>query len=511
MTTLIKRWQTACALAVTACMFTPSMVSAQTRGGKIDVAVIGEMPTFDPMASTADLVGTVTQHYYETLFTFDSKWQTTPLLAATMPQINADGTQYTIALRQGVTFHNGAAMTSKDVVDSLKRWTRVAPRGKQVAGNIEAIEAVDDFTISIKLKEPYVPLLSLLAFNNAAAVIMPAGTPDAAPRQPIGTGPYQFQEYRPDQYLQLTRFEKYQSRTEEPDNFGGARKQFLDEIRFVPVPDVNTRIEGTLAGQYDYADIIGPESIDRIKGQAEPFILKPAIFYLYVLNTKQGPFANVKLRQAMQQALNMDDTLAVAIGRKEFYSAKGALYPEGFTWHTEQGVKGHYNTGDIAKATRLVKEAGYDGTPIRILSTRQNEINYQVALMASEYLKAAGFKVDLQVMDWATLLSRRANPDLWDIFPTSTPYLPDPALIATLSESYPGWWTSPERAAAFDAMNREIDPEKRKAHWATLQQVIFEQAPFIKIGDLNSLASKSTRLKGMTPSPWPYFWNAYKD
>lgn len=506
----LKRWQAACAIAAATCLLAPTTASAQSRGGVANVAVIGEVPTFDPMASTADLVGVITQHYYETLFTFDTKWEVTPLLAETLPQISADGKQYNIALRSGVTFHNGAAMTSKDVVDSLKRWTRVAPRGKQVAANIESIEATDDSHVRITLKEPYVPLLSLLAFNNAAAVIMPAGTPDAAPKQPIGTGPYTFHEYRPDQYLQLKRFDKYASRKEAPNNFGGARHQYLDEIRFVPVPDVNTRIEGALAGQYDYAEVIGAEAIDRIKGQASPFVLKPAVFYLYVLNTKKGPFANVKLRQAMQAAMNMEDTLAVAIGRKEFYSAKGALYPEGYVWHTEKGVKGHYNTGDVERATKLVKES-YDGTPIRIIATRQNEINYQVALMASEYLKAVGFKVDLQVMDWATLLTRRANPDLWDIFATSTPYLPDPALMATLSESYPGWWSSPERTATFDAMNREIDPKKRQALWADLQGIVYEQAPFLKIGDLNTLAAKSNKLQGMTPSPWPFFWNAYKE
>jgi peptide/nickel transport system substrate-binding protein len=229
-----------------------------------------------------------------------------------------------------------------------------------------------------------------------------------------------------------------------------------------------------------------------------------------VLNTKKGPFANVKLRQAMQAAMNMDDTLAVAVGRKDFYKAAGALYPEGYVWHTDKGVKGNYNTGDVERAAKLVKEAGYDGTPIRILATRQNELNYQTALMAGEYLKAVGFKVDLQVMDWATLLSRRGNPDLWDLFATGSPYLPDPALIAALSESYPGWWSSPARTAAYDAMNRESDTAKRVQLFADLQKVIYDEAPWLKIGDLNTLATKSRQLKGITPSPWPYFWNAYK-
>src|ERR671913_2464346 len=112
-------------------------------GGVINVATVGEPPTLDPMVSTADLVGIITQHFFETLYTFDKNWKVTPLLAETMPDLSTDGRVYTIRLRQGVTFHDGSAMTSEDVVASLKRWMEVASRGKQTAGNIQAVEAVD--------------------------------------------------------------------------------------------------------------------------------------------------------------------------------------------------------------------------------------------------------------------------------------------------------------------------------------------------------------------------------
>lgn len=94
-------------------------IAEPAKGGVIDVATIGEPPTLDPMASTADLVGIVTQHMFETLYTFDAKWGVTPLLAADMPQISADGLTYTIPLRAGVKFHDGNPMTSADVVASL--------------------------------------------------------------------------------------------------------------------------------------------------------------------------------------------------------------------------------------------------------------------------------------------------------------------------------------------------------------------------------------------------------
>ena len=89
-----------------------------------------------------------------------------------------------------------------------------------------------------------------------------------------------------------------------------------------------------------------------------------------------------------------------------------------------------------------------------------------MAQVAAEYLKQAGFVVDMQVVDWATLTQRRAEPGLWDIYITHSPFLPEPALIGLLAESSPGWWSTPARKAAVDAFNSESDPQKRVALWA---------------------------------------------
>ena len=159
------------------------------KGGTISVATIGEPPTLDPMSSTADLVGILTQHFFETLYTFDAQWNLTPLLADKMPEISADGLVYTIPLRQGITFHDGSKMDSSDVLASLKRWTETATRGKGAAKVISSIEAPDANTIRITLKQPYSPLTALLAMNNAAAVIMPKGKIAPVLTEIVGTGP----------------------------------------------------------------------------------------------------------------------------------------------------------------------------------------------------------------------------------------------------------------------------------------------------------------------------------
>ena len=283
------------------------------------------------MSSTADLVGILTQHFFETLYTFDAQWNLTPLLADKMPEISADGLVYTIPLRQGITFHDGSKMDSSDVLASLKRWTETATRGKgRGQGHLQHRGAR-------RQHHPHHAQAALLAADRAAGheqrrrrhhaqgKIAPVLT------EIVGTGPYQLKARVPDQYIQLVRFDGYKQREGEPDGYGGARKQYLDEIRFVPVSNANTRTEAAVAGQFDYVDSLPVESLDKLKGgRSDPVMLKPFGWPRLVLNTKQGIMSNLAVRQAVQLALNEEDMLFAAFGNKEFYKLNGDLYPEGY-------------------------------------------------------------------------------------------------------------------------------------------------------------------------------------
>ncbi len=481
---------------------------AQQAGGIVNVAVIGEPASLDPGISATDLVGMISQHVFETLFTFDSKWNVTPLLAEAMPTISADGTVYKIALRQGIKFHNGREMTAEDVVASLKRWMEVASRGKQTALYVKSVAATGPGEITITLSQPYAPLLSLLAFNNSAAAIMPAEALATPLKEVIGTGPYRLKEHKPDQYVQLARFDGYKPRSEKADGFGGARIAKLDEIRFVPVPDANTRVEAAIAGQYDYVDSLPVEAFARLeKGKAKPALLNNFGWPIFVMNNKEGPLKNEKIRKAVQAALSETDMLAAGFGDQKFYAVDGAMYPEGYAWRSDVGVKGNYNIADDKKAGALLKEAGYKGEPIRILTSRQYEFHYKMAQVAQIYLEQAGFKVDLQVSDWATMIQRNKKPELWEVFITHSPFLPEPALNFILSKTAGGWWDTPEKEKALDAFNSATSQDARVKHWVELQKLIFEQAPIVKIGNFSALSAVAPGLTGFTPSPWPAFWN----
>src|ERR1700736_5034643 len=272
----------AAVIAVTA----DSALAAPAKGGAANLAMIGEPQTLDPMASTADLVSTIMQHVYEPLYTFDANWNVAPMLAESMPAISKDGLVYTIPLRKGVKFHNGKEMTSDDVVASLKRWMDMAPRGKAIAKEIKTLEAKGPNSIVITLNRPYAPLLAHLALPNGFAAIMPKETIATPLTEYIGTGPYKFKERKPDQYVQLVRYDGYSARKEPASGYAGKREALLDELRFIPVPNANTRVEGMLSGQYQFADLLPVESYSRLEGNAgvKAVLTAPFGFPYLVLN-----------------------------------------------------------------------------------------------------------------------------------------------------------------------------------------------------------------------------------
>jgi peptide/nickel transport system substrate-binding protein len=480
--------------------------SAQTT---IDVAIIGEADTFDPMMSTKDVVSIVTQHFVETLYTFDENWSVAPLLATALPEVSEDGLTYVIGIREGVTFHDGSALDAGDVVASLERWLDVATRGRGVADKVASVEATGEHEVTITMTEPYSPLLSLLAFSNSAAAIYPEEIMAETIDEVIGTGPYRIVEHVPDQYLQLARFDGYAQREDATTGSAGPRRQIPDEIRFVPVPDPNTRVEGLLSGQFDFADGLPAESYARISESdaADPLMLEPFGWPVFAINHKDGLLTDRTIRRALQAALPIDDMLFAAFGDDTFFQVDGPMYPEGWSWRADAGTE-LYNQNDAAAAGGLLEEAGYDGTPLRILTSRQYEFHFKMAEVAKMMLESAGFAVEMDVVDWATLGQRRDDPALWDIYITHSPFLPEPALTSMYDATSRLGWSNPEKDAILADFTAETDLTRRQEIFAELQRQNYEDVGFIKIGNFNALSGVREGMSGIPASPWPFFWNA---
>jgi peptide/nickel transport system substrate-binding protein len=484
----------------------PALAQTPKKGGVLRVGILGEPPALDPHWTTASLTETLTTHLYEGLYSLDENYRPIPMLAEGMPTASADGLTYTIKLRQGVKFHNGKEMTSEDVVPSIKRWSQQSIRGKPLFALVEDFRAVDRYTVELRLKQKTPIVVISLAVPSMFAAIYPKEVAEKFPPQVkateyIGTGPFKLAEHRPDQYIRMVRFEDYKSLSERSRGYGGGKAVYVDEVRWIPVPDVATRVAQMETGELDIVDDINIEAYDRLKRNpnVRPVLIKPYYWLVAVFNKKEGLGTNQKIRQAWQAAVDIEPIMKnVAGGRAEFYrmdyNLSVAELPE---WHVNiPGLP--WNERNKEKAKRLLQEAGYKGEPVRFLTTQEYKWMYDFALITKQQLEDVGFNIDLQVVDWATLVKRRNNPKEYDAFTTGIGMgaMYDPTHHDVVSCGWPGWTCSEEIQRIQAELARETDPKKRYALWEQQHRVFYEQAPVIRYGDLFGLRAIRSTVKG---------------
>jgi len=471
------------------------------RGGILNVALIGEPPTLDIHQTTTTIVGLVTWNIYEPLFTFDKDFKTIPMLADSH-EVNEDGLVNTVRLRQGVPFHNGEEMRAVDVIASLKRWGALSGIGESLLAATEEIVEVDDYTIEFRMNQPYGAFLPAVSQNYQGLAIYPKSVIDAVGdgqlEEFIGTGPYRFVERQADRFIRLERFEEYAALPGEPNGYGGHKYQYVDQIVFTPVPDEAARVAGLRAGDYQYLESISPDQSLALEGDPNVAveILAPNGWETFVLNWRSPLMGNLKIRQAVQAALSHEPILEASQG-VGFYRLDPAVMLQETAWHTLAGQE-LYNRNDPELARQLLEEAGYDGTPIRFMTTQEYRDQYNAAVVGRQQLEEAGFVIDLQVYDWATLTDRRNDPEAWDIFTTGISFKPDPTMVSMMQLcDWPGWWCSDPSMALLEKLRTESDFEARYDIWEQLQQLFYEEIPHIKLGDSQPVSARSSQVQGL--------------
>jgi len=493
----------------------PLLAGEQPRsGGTIRFMLEAEPPTLDPHFSTSTVTSTVGMHWLETLFTLGSKYEIIPDLAESYT-LSDDLKVYNIKLRQGVLFHNSKEMTSEDVVSSVIRWGKVANYGKALFKNVSKIETVGKYQVRVTMKDGSVVLPAFLTWTGRAPiypkeVIEEAGEGHVKTR--IGSGPYQLMEHRPDRYIRLKRFDKYVPRPEPPNGYGGKRTAYIDEIMMIVVPEQAQRINMVQAGELDFSDWITPDALDRLKADPniDTLIVKPKEWIYGGLNQKTGPFTNKTLRLAAQAALDMKPIMTNAVGRPEFFRLDpGVMFKESVWW--SDASQEYYNQANKEKARKLMQEAGYKGEKIRWICTKHYEWMYQSAAVGAQQLKEVGFNIDLQVMEWASMLQQRNNPDIWEMFTTGLDMPADPSQHLFLNCSWGGWNCFPELENLVKQFSTTAAFPKRYEIWKKIQTYFYENALAFKFGDFFTLRIKRNYVKGYSNMTHAFLWNAWLD
>jgi peptide/nickel transport system substrate-binding protein len=168
-----------------------------------------------------------------------------------------------------------------------------------------------------------------------------------------------------------------------------------------------------------------------------------------------------------------------------------------------------YRQHDPAAARRWLTEAGYREQPIRWMASSEMPHHLTAATIVKSQLEAAGLVVDLQVMDWATLVARRSRPEGWDVFATTFGFVPDPVFLLPLSPAWPGWYQDREMQAYLRLLSRHADPRVRAAIWSRAQARFYDQAVAVRLGDWFPLLLHRAELRGVAAGPGTFHWNEW--
>lgn len=495
--------------------FEPSATSAMVspeRGGTLRVALTGDPPSLDMQQTTDSIVLLVTSHIYETLFTWDAEYRPVPLLAAAH-EISDDGLVHRVTLREGVTFHSGAALTAVDVIASVQRWGANSGLGEDLLAVTTEIVEIDAGTIEFRLSERFGTFAMALSRQLQGCAIYPKAVLDASTdndlSEQIGTGPYRFVEWQPDRHIRLERFDDYAQPNGEPGGYAGGKGQYLDAIEFVPVRAEASRIAGLQSRDYHFLETVSPDQVGPLLGASGVAVdILPADSWLnIVLNLRSPVLGSLDVRRAVQLALDHEAIMRAAFG-DGFYELTPELVPGSGTWYSEAG-KEHFNQHRPDEARTLLASDGYDGTPLRLITTQEVTQEYNATLTMKQQLETVGFTIDLQVYDGATLSDRRNDDTLWEMYTATASFRPDP-VMRNLTGSATGWWEDAEKDRLLAELQSESDYDKRFAIWEQVQARFYEDVPRLKIGNSRRVLARSASLQGVGPTEMqPEFTNAW--
>ena len=492
-------------------------------------AMHSDLKIIDPIWTTALISAHHAYLVYDTLFSLDEKLQTRPQMVDKW-EVSPDKLTYTFTLREGLEWHDGTPVTGADCVASIRRWGARDSTGQTLLSFVAELTAPDDKTIRMVLNEPFgLVIESLGKTGGNVAFMMPKRIAETDPNKQItdatGSGPFIFKkdEWKAGEKAVYVRNPRYKPRPEPPSGFAGGKVAKVDRIEWIWIADTQTQVSALLKGEVDVIEAMPYDLlplVEKSKDVKLQVIDKAGRQFILRFNTLAKPFDDARVRQAVVYALRQKPFLEANVGDPRFYRECKSLFPCGLPLESSKGWEDRLN-GDTATARKLLAEAGYDGTPLVVLHQTDLVNHSSLAPVAKPLLEAAGFKVDMQSMDWQTLVARRTKKDPpdkggWHIFFTSSGALsiPDPVsnffFNASCEKSMFGWPCDAEIEKLRAAYARETDEDKRREIAQASQKRALEYPTYVQLGQFTQPTAMRSNIVGFRTAPAITFWNVEK-
>lgn len=447
--------------------------SKQTSSGEKDELVVAQgadPKSLDPHASNDQPSSRINKQIYSTLVEATEDMELVPGLAEEWKQI--DDKTWEFKLREGVKFHNGEELKASDVKFSIDRMQN-SGEVAHIVGAVESTEVKDDYTVIIKTKDPFAPLLSHLS-HTAASILNEKAVTEAGDdyqNNPVGTGPFKFVSHDSGDKVTLERFDEY---------YGEPAK--VKTLVFKNIPEGTNRAIGLETGEIDIAYEIEPIDLENVRSNEKlELVEEPSLSTSYIgFNTKKAPFDNVKVRKALNYAINVDEIIDVVLegaGTK----ATGPINDKVFGFNKE--LKGYeYNP---EKAKELLAEAGFADGFKTSLWTNDNPVRGRIAEIVQAQLKEVGVDVAIETVEWGSFLEKTAvgEHDMFILGWVTVTGDADYGLYPLFHSSQHGgagnrtFYTNAEVDSLLDKGRTSIDEEVRKEVYTKAQDIIVDEAP----------------------------------
>ncbi len=465
--------------------------------GKVVVAQGPAITDLDASMHTGMLAFNIAVHIMEPLFLRGEDLQPQPLLAEKYEF--KDDTTLLVSIREGIKFHDGSPLTSDDVVFTLQRASGPTSKSEHAIymTSVQSVRPVDNRTTEVKLSKPDATLIGRLALIPIVPrkVVEQLGD-DGFNSKPMGTGPYTFVSWQKGDRVTLEAFPGY-----------WRAPASIKQLIFRGVKEDATRVADLRTGALDIATNIPTQQIAEVDQSKNAKVMKVnSLRSVYaVLNTRQPPFNDLRMRQAVNYAVDKKlitegvlDGAGSPIGEP--------VGPEVFGYNPD--LKNYYDY-DLDKAKKLIADAGYGGgVDVKLFGPAGRlEKGDEVTQNIADQLKRVGIRVSVNLIEFQTYLenySRKLNPDLGLGYYSNANNTADADYLLSAGMSSKGrapYWSSPDVDALIDQGKQTIDQNKRKEIYHDAVKKILDAAPWLFLYSQVDNYGVSNRLKGWKPRP----------
>lgn len=448
--------------------------------------------SLDPHVTAAAGTREVLFNIFEGLVKPDSEGNIIPAVAEKC-DVSDDGKVYTFTLRNGITFHNGQNVTVEDVVYSISRCAGLLDEGVYTAAStladIASVEATDSKTVVITLNEGNTEFLASLATTNAA--IIPENY-DAQASAPVGTGPFRFVSRSPQENFVMEAYDGY---------WGEGAK--LSKVTYL-VTAADTLVMSLKSGAIDICAHLTADQVKSVEDQFNIEMDTMKLVQALYLNHAVAPFDDVRVRQALCYAVNVDEIIDLVVDGNGV-RVGSSMFPAFGKYFMEE--LSEYYTQDVEKAKELLEDAGYpDGFSMTITVPSDYPQHVQTGEIIAEQLKAVGITAEIIQVPWATWLS--------DVY-TDRNFQSTVVGFDTSTLTARGMlerWTSTHDKNMINFNNAEYDALFAQAATCTddgqqtdlykqMERILTEEAANVYIQDLYDMVAVNPALEGLTFYP----------